>query len=49
MCFLQVNVINYTVTPGPCEPNEFQLSHIIENAVSQIMMLKQGAYFNYDS
>ena len=51
MHFLQVNVINYTVTPGPHphEPNELQLNHVIENAVSQIMVLKQGVYFNDDS
>ena len=49
MYFLQVNAINYTVTPGPHEPNELQLNHVIENAVSQIMMLKQGVYFNDDS
>lgn len=49
MRFLQVNTINYTITPGPSEPNELQLNHVLENAVSQVMMLKQGSYFNGNS
>lgn len=45
-CFLQVNVIYYTVMPGPTEPNELQLCHVLENATTQVMRLKQGITLN---
>lgn len=46
ICFLQVNVIDYTVMPGPTEPNELQLCHVLENATTQVMRLKQGITLN---